>query len=51
MESLRIDKTKLKTVKNYAGKIKVTVQAVYKMIKANRVKTTEVDGVVFIVED
>ena len=51
MESLKIDKTRLKTAKNYADKIGITVQAVYKMIKSKRVKITKVDGVVFIVEE
>ena len=43
-----IDKSKLKTVKNYAAMRGITVQAVYKMIKENRVPTDSIDGVNFI---
>jgi len=49
MEALKIDKTKLKTVRTYAGENNVTVQAVYKMIKEKRIKTDQIDGVIFIV--
>lgn len=48
MESLKIDRTQLKTVKTYASMIGVTVQAVYKMINEKRVLTETIDGVVFI---
>lgn len=48
MEKLKVDKTKLKTIKNYAEHIGKSVQAVYKMVKENRVKTETIDGVVFI---
>jgi len=48
MEPIKVDKTKLKTVKNYAEHIGVTVQAVYKMIREDRVKTETIDGVTFV---
>ena len=48
MKTLKVDKTKLKTFKNYAVYVGVTVQAVYKMVRENRVKTEHIDGVVFI---
>ncbi len=48
METLKIDKTKLKTLKNYADLLGVTVQAVYKMVHEGRVKTETIDGKLFI---
>lgn len=37
------------TVTNYASKMKVSPQAVYKQIKKERLMTIEVDGVVFVI--
>jgi len=48
METLKVDKTKLKTIKNYAEHVGVSVQAVYKMVREKRVKTEKIDGVTFI---
>lgn len=48
MESLNVDRTRLKTIKTYSTMIGLTVQAVYKMIKEDRINTETIDGVVFI---
>lgn len=48
MEALKIDKTKLMTVRNYALKKGVTVQQVYNWIKNKTVKEVKIDGVKFI---
>lgn len=48
METLKVDKSKLKKVKNYAALKGVTVQQVYNWIKDKKVKTVEIDGVKFI---
>ena len=47
-QSLKVDKTKLKTVKNYAEMIGITVQGVHKMIDTGRVELELIDGVRFI---
>lgn len=49
MESLKVDITKLRTVSGYARDYGVSVTAVYKWIKHNKVKSREIDGVKFIV--
>jgi len=48
MEALKIDKTKLKTIANYAKDNGVTRQTVYNMAKEKKVKTIVIDGVQFI---
>ncbi len=48
MEALKIDKTRLKTLKNYAQMMGVTVQAVYKMVNEGRVEIEKIDGKLFI---
>lgn len=48
METLKIDKTRLKTIKTYAESRGLTVQGVYKMVKEDRISTVKIDGVVFI---
>ena len=48
MESLKIDKTKLKTVRHYAIEKGVTTQQVYNWIKDEKCKCVEIDGVKFI---
>jgi len=48
METLKIDKTKLLTVRNFAVKSGVTVQQVYNWIKSQKVSSTKIDGVTFI---
>jgi DNA invertase Pin-like site-specific DNA recombinase len=49
MEVLKIDRTKLKTVQNYAKMKGVTRQTVYNWIEKKEVITTEIDGVTFVV--
>jgi len=48
MESLKIDRTKLKTVTNYAKDIMVTRQTVYNMAKEKKVKIVVIDGIQFV---
>lgn len=48
MESLKVDKTKLKTVRSYALMRNVTVQQVYNWIKEGKVDQVVIDGVKFI---
>lgn len=48
MEALKIDRTKLITVKNYALQKGVTPQQVYNWINEKKVKEVVIDGVKFI---
>ena len=48
METLKIDKTRLKTIKSYAESRGMTLQGVNKMVKENRIPTEKIDGVIFI---
>lgn len=48
MDTLKLDRTKLITVKNYSVRMSVTPQQVYNWIKDNKVKTETIDGVLFI---
>ena len=48
METLKVDRTKLKTVTNYAKDIGVTRQTVYNMAKDKKVKIVVIDGVQFV---
>ncbi|MDQ5930801.1 MAG: hypothetical protein QG594_2590 [Bacteroidota bacterium] len=48
LQPLKIDRTKLKTVRNYAVLSGVTTTQVYNWIKAKKVKTEKIDGVIFI---
>jgi hypothetical protein len=48
MESIKVDKTKLKTIKNYAEYAGLSVQAIYKMVREERVRVEKIDGVTFI---
>jgi len=43
-----VDYFKPMTVKNYAVKMEISPQAVYKQIKNERLITIEVDGVLFV---
>lgn len=45
---LKIDRTKLRTVSNYAKENAVTRQAVHNWIKDKKIKTIEIDGVTFV---
>jgi len=51
MEVLKIDRTKLITVKNYALSKGVTPQQVYNWINDKKVKQVIIDGVKFIYLD
>lgn len=48
METLKIDKTKLKTVTNFAKDEGVTRQAIYIRAKKGELKLIEIDGVKFV---
>lgn len=48
MDVLKIDRSKLLTVKNYSLRMGITPQQVYNWIKDNKVKTETIDGVLFI---
>ena len=48
LQPLKIDRTKLKTVRNYAVQCGVTTTQVYNWIKAKQVEKVEIDGVTFI---
>jgi hypothetical protein len=48
MENLNIDRTKLRTYKNYAQLTGYSVQRIYQLVKSGELKTTEIDGVKFI---
>jgi hypothetical protein len=48
MKTLKIDRTKLKTVNNYAKQIGVDRQRVYYLIRLGKLKTEIIDGVTFI---
>jgi len=49
MESLKIDRTKLRTYKNYAKESGYTVQRIYQLVNEGKLNTTIIDGVTFIV--
>jgi len=48
MDNLKVDQTKLLTVRNFALMKGVTVQQVYNWIKQEKVKEIRIDGVKFI---
>lgn len=48
MLTLKVDRTKLVTVSNYAKEQKVERQTVYNWIKSGRIKSVNIDGVAFI---
>jgi len=50
METLKVDKTKLQTVANYAKEMGVTRQAVYQWAKdpLKKIKTVTIDGFMFV---
>jgi hypothetical protein len=51
LKQLKIDRTKLKTVRNYALEKGVTAQQVYNWIKDKKVKSEMIDGVIFIITE
>jgi hypothetical protein len=48
METLKIDRTKLRTVKNYAKDQGLERQRVYYLIRTGKLTTEVIDGVTFI---
>lgn len=48
MLTLKVDRTKLKTVSNYAKEKNVVRQTVYNWIEQGVLKSVEIDGVIFI---
>lgn len=48
MNAIKVDRTKLKTVGNYAKENKIDRQRVYYLIKINQLETEIIDGVTFI---
>lgn len=48
MISLKLDRTKLITVTNYAKKKGVERQTVYNWVKSKQVVSVDIDGVMFI---
>jgi hypothetical protein len=49
MDTLKIDRSRLKTVRSFAYDKNLTVQQIYNWIKDGKVECTEIDGVKFIV--
>ena len=45
---LKIDRTKLMTIQNYAKKFNLSRPTVYSRIKSGEIKKTEIDGVSFV---
>lgn len=48
MEVLKVDRTKLKTITNYAKETGKTRQTIYNWIEAGKLKLVIIDGVQFI---
>ena len=50
METLKVDKTKLKTVANYAKELGVTRQTIYLWAKDSlkKIKIVTIDGIMFV---
>lgn len=48
MQKLKVDRTKLKTVKNYAKEKGFTVQHIYNLVKKKELPIVTIDGVTFI---
>ena len=48
MESIKIDRTRLKTVENYSKMVGLSKPTVYKRIKEGLIKKTTIDGVTFV---
>jgi len=46
--SLKVDRTRLKTPKNYADLRKVSLQTVYNWMAENKVQVEDIDGVKFV---
>lgn len=48
MESLKIDRNKLKTVDNYSKAYGISKPTVYKRLKSGELKKVIIDGVTFV---
>lgn len=48
MENIKIDRTKLKSAKGYADMTGYSLVYVYRLMKQNKVKVVDIDGVKFI---
>jgi predicted site-specific integrase-resolvase len=48
MEKLKIDKTKLQTLANYAKENKISRRTAYNHADEGKIKTTVIDGVKFV---
>lgn len=48
MEKLKVDRTKLKTVNNYAKAYGISKPTVYKRIETGEIKKVVIDGVTFV---
>ena len=48
MEQLKIDRTKLKTVQNYAKAYGISKPTVYKKLENGELKKVVIDGVTFV---
>lgn len=48
MEPLKIDRTKLKTVENYAKAFGISKPTIYKRIEQGLLKKVVIDGVTFV---
>lgn len=48
MQSLKVDKTKLKSIANYAKSKNLTPQRIYQLANEGAVNLIEIDGVKFI---
>ncbi len=45
---MKIDISKLRTVKHFADQLEVSPAHIYQMIKKERVKTLQIDGIMFV---
>jgi len=48
MEKLKVDRTRLKTVENYAKIVGLSKPTVYKRIREGLIKKVTIDGVTFV---
>lgn len=48
MEALKVDRTKLKTVENYAKHRGISKPTVYKRLESGELKKVVIDGVTFV---
>lgn len=51
MDTLKIDRTKLKKISTYAKDNGITPQRVYQLIVEGKIKVVHIDGVKFIIEN